>query len=395
MDFLNLYNKVIKSKQEPLLLTPGPVMLSPFIQKSLSQPMQHHRSANFKKTLTQVSSQLKELFQTKEDVLILTSTGTGAMEAALLNTLSSQDEILCVCAGKFGERWKEIALSYNLKATVIEVPWGQAVLVKEIKKHLESNKNIKAVLMTACETSTATEQPIKQSAELLKNYPETLLIVDAITGLGAMELKMDEWGIDVLIAGSQKTFWLPAGLAFICLSQKAWGRNSKSKLPKYYFDLKKEKTAQQKGQTAFSSSVNLIQALSSSLNFIQKKGFQNIILRTETLKLACHLFAESLDIELFSSRPANAVTALKISSATVIKKNLEEKHGVFVAGGQGLLKNKILRIGHLGPLKNKDFMRALKALAFELEKTDPLLFTKNKIKHALKKSQKLLFSRPS
>ena len=395
MGFLKFYNKIINSNPAPLLLTPGPVILSPLIQKSLSQPMQHHRSSDFKKTLKQVSDQLKEVFQTKEDVLILTCTGTGAMESALLNTLSPQEEVLCVSAGKFGERWKDMALAFNLKLRLIEVPWGEAVSIQEIEKHLKANKNIKALLMTACETSTATEQPIKQTADLLKNKSEILFIVDAITGLGSMEIKMDEWGIDVLIAGSQKTFWLPAGLAFICLSQKAWGKNKQSQLPKYYFDLKKEREAQQKGQTAFSSSVHLIQALSSSLKLFQKIGFQNVISKTARLKSACHSFAETLGIELFSSQPANAVTALKISSADSLKKNLEEKHHVFIGGGQGALKNKILRIGHLGPLKNKDFIRGLKALAFELEKRDPSFFTKDKIKSAIKTAQNILLASPS
>ena len=369
------------------------MILSPPIRKSLSQVMWHHRSSVFKESLKQVSSQLKEIFQTKQEVLILTSTGTGAMEASLSNTLSPLEEVLCICGGKFGERWKEIALAFNLKTTVIEVPWGQAVSIEKIKKHLEQNKNFSALLITACETSTATHQPIKETAELLKNYPKVLFIVDAITGLGAMELKMDAWGIDVLIAGSQKSFWLPTGLSFICLSQKAWEKNLNSQLPKYYFNLNTERKAQQKGQTAFSSPVSLIRALSSSLKLIHKKGgLKKLILRAETLKSACHVFCKSLDLELFSSCPANAVTALKISSAEIIKKNLEKKHHVFVAGGQGRLKNKILRIGHLGPLSNKDFMRGLQALAFELRKQDPSHFTKEKTAWALKKAQNILKS---
>ena len=390
MSFFKFYNKILRSKPAPLLLTPGPVVLSPPIQKSLSQAMWHHRSDSFKKTLKEISSQLKEIFQTKEEVLILTSTGTGAMEASLSNTLSPLEEVLCVCAGKFGERWKEIALAFKLKATVIEVPWGQAVSVEEIKNHLEQNKNFSAILITACETSTATQQPLKEIAELLKNYPELLFIVDAITGLGAMELKTDEWGIDVMIAGSQKTFWLPAGLAFISLSQKAWEKSLDSKLPKYYFDLNKERTAQRKGQTAFSSSVSLIRALSVSLKLIQKTGLKNLILRTEKLKSACHAFCKALDLELFSTQPANALTAIKISSADAIKKSMEENHQVFTAGGQGALKNKILRIGHLGPLSRKDFIRGLKALAFELNKREPSVFTKEKIRSALKKAQYIL-----
>ncbi|MCZ0931699.1 MAG: alanine--glyoxylate aminotransferase family protein [Oligoflexia bacterium] len=392
MSFFKFYNKIFKLKPVPLLLTPGPVVLSPLVQKSLSQAIWHHRSSLFKNTLKQVSSKLKEIFQTKEDVLILTSTGTGAMEASLSNTLSPQEEVLCVCAGKFGERWRDIALAFNLKVTVLEVPWGQAVSIQDIKKHLEQNKKLSALLITACETSTATQQPIKEIAKLLKNYPELIFIVDAITGLGAMELKMDEWGIDVMIAGSQKTFWLPAGLAFICLSQKAWRKSLSSQLPRYYFDLNREKKAQREGQTAFSSSVSLIRALSVSLKLIQKTGLKNLILRTEKLKSACHAFCKTLDLELFSSQPANALTAIKVPSAEAIKKSMEENHQVFTAGGQGALKNKILRIGHLGPLSNKDFMRGLKALAIELKKREPSVFTEAKTKSALKKAQEALQS---
>ena len=383
-------NKNFPSKKEPLLLTPGPVILSPQIQKSLSQAMWHHRSFLFKKTLKQVSKDLKDIFQTKEDVLILSSTGTGAMEASLSNCFSPQDEVLCVCAGKFGERWRDMALAFQLKVNVIEAPWGQAVSVEEIKSCLEQNKKIKGLLISACETSTATQHPIKEISELLKNYPETLLVVDAITGLGAMELKMDAWGIDIMIAGSQKTFWIPAGLAFICFSKKAWKKSLSSKLPKYYFDLTREKTAQKEGQTAFSSSVSLIRALSVSLKLIQKRGVVSTISRCKSFKKACHLFCKALDLKLFSSQPANALTAIEIPFAINLKKKLEESHQVFVAGGQGRLKNKILRIGHLGPLSSKDFMRALKALAFELKKKEPSVFTDKKVSLALKKAQSAL-----
>ena len=392
MGFLKSQNTPYSSSR-PLLLTPGPVILSLPIQKSLSQAMWHHRSALFKKTLSHVSFALKDVFQTKEEVLILNSTGTGAMEASLSNTLSPQEEVLCVCAGKFGERWRDIAQAFNLKARIIEIPWGQAVSAQNIKECLDQNKNIQAVLISACETSTATQHPIKEIAELLKNYPQTLFIVDAITGLGAMELKMDEWGIDVMIAGSQKSFWLPAGLAFISLSQKAWEKSLSSKLPKYYFDLNREKSAQKKGQTAFSSSVSLIRALSVSLEQIQKKGLKNLINQSKKLKKSCHAFCKVMDLKLFSSQPANALTAIEISSAQTLKKKLEEKHHVFVAGGQGKLKGKILRIGHLGPLSNEDFMKGLKALALELKSLEPTSFTEKKVSEALNQA-KIILEKP-
>ena len=386
-----LLNKIPFFKNKtPLLLTPGPVMLNPSVQKSLSQNMWHHRSQEFKQILNQVRFDLKEIFQTREDVLILNSTGTGAMEALISNTLSPGDEILCVCAGKFGERWRDIAKTFGIKVSALDVPWGQAVALSDIQKKLDENQMIKAVLVTACETSTATEQPIKQIAELLKNYSNTCLFVDGMTGLGAMELKMDEWGLSALIAGSQKSFMLPTGLAFVCLSQEAWKLVDHSSCPKYYFDLKKEREAQAGGQTAFSSSVTLIRALKESLDLIKQQGLKASILRCQTLKKAVLAFCESLNLPIYSSHPANSVTAIFISQAERIKNCLEKNSGIVFAGGQGELKNKILRIGHLGPLSGKDMMRALKALAWEIKKTHPQLFNDKQIGEALKKAKRVL-----
>ena len=388
----NLHKNKFK-EEGPLLLTPGPVLLSPFITATLSKPMWHHRSSEFKKTLTQVCSHLKEIFQTEEPVLILTSTGTGAMEAALSNTLSPKEEVLCVCAGKFGERWKEIAQAFGINVHSINVPLGEAVSPEDIANELEKNKSIRALLISACETSTATQQPIKKISKVLKNYPQVLFIVDGITGVGAMDLPMDEWGIDVLIAGSQKSFMLPTGLAFIALSKKAWQARENSSCPKYYFDLKKEKLAQTQGQTAFSSSVTLIRALKESLNFIKKQGLESCILKCQTLKNSTHIFCESLDLSLYSSKPANSVTAIKMPeniSAKEIRNNLQEKHNIVVAGGQDSLKNKLLRIGHLGPISPLDHLRSLKALALELQKKDPESFSDKKVSRALKKAKEIL-----
>ena len=355
--------------------------------------MWHHRSFKFEKTLKDLGLSLKKIFQTKEAVLILNSTGTGAMEAALSNTLSPRDEVLCVCAGKFGERWRDIAQSFGIKVHSINVPLGKAVSVETVKIELEKNKQIRAFLLTACETSTATDQPIKDISTILKKHPQVLFLVDGITGLGAMDLPMDEWGIDVLIAGSQKSFMLPTGLSFIALSEKAWTANQSSSCSKYYFDLHKEKQAQDQGQTAFSSSVTLIRALKESLHFIEKQGLKSCVLRCQALKKSTHIFCESLGLSLYSSKPANSVTAITIPenlSAKSIKKSLEEKHRIVIAGGQGNLKDKILRIGHLGPISNRDQLRALRALALELQKKDPFFFSHKKTKDALSRVKNFL-----
>ena len=381
--------KKFKTK-DPLLLTPGPVLLSPQVKRALSQPMWHHRSSEFKKTLNQISSDLKTIFQTKEPVVILNSTGTGAMEAAISNTLSPKEEVLCVCAGKFGERWKEIAQAFGIRVHSINAPLGQTISPEQIERVLKKNRRIKALLISSCETSTATEHPIKEISHILKKYPHVLFIVDGITGVGAMKLPMDRWRIDVLVAGSQKSFMIPAGLSFIALSKKAWSAREISTCPRYYFDLKKEREAQDKRQTAFSSSVTLIRALKESLSFIKKQGLSASISKCQTLKKSTHVFCEQMGLTLFSSRPANSVTAIQIPkalSAGQIKKSLEQK-GLILAGGQGLLKDKILRIGHIGPIQPSDHLMALRALALELKKKAPRDFDDKKIKTALKSATK-------
>ncbi|MGI9549459.1 MAG: pyridoxal-phosphate-dependent aminotransferase family protein [Bdellovibrionales bacterium] len=377
------------------LLTPGPVPLTSSIKNILSKQPEYHRGLKFQHLFKEVKKNLKTFFQTKESVIILTSTGTGAMESALTNTLSPQDRVLCVCGGKFGERWKEISESYGLEVTSIDVVWGEAVDPKKIKEHLQKDSNIKAVLISACETSTATSHPIKEISDLLKNYPQTLFIVDAITALGAMPLPMDLWNLDVLIGGSQKSFLLPTGLSFIALSQKAWNFQKQSRFPKYYFDLKREKEDQDKGHSSFSINVSFIQALEESLNFLlnQRGGLEKNIKRCEQLTKATHLFCKELGLELFSKNPSTSVTALTIPapiSAEAIKKSLEEKANIIVAGGQGPLKNKIIRIGHLGFIENKNLLNGLKSLAQNLHQADSKQFPKNKIKTSLKLAKKEL-----
>ena len=375
------------SKEHPLLLTPGPVLLHPHIQKSLSLPMIHHRDSSFKSILLDLSQQLKAFFQTEQDVLILTATGTGAMEAAFVNTLSAGEEVICIGGGKFGERWRDMAEKFSLKVHFISLDWGQAVEPSKVEETLAKHPKTKALVLTACETSTATSHPIKEISTLLKKHTQILFMVDAITGLGTMPLPMDEWGIDVLVAGSQKTFWLPTGLSFISLSKKAWERSLQSKLPKYYFDLNREKKAQAQGQTAFSSPVTLIRALHSSIKILNGIGLKNLILHCESLKNSLIEFCSPLNLKIYSAHPANSVTAILINQAHEVKKNLEKKHHIIVGGGQEQLKNKILRIGHLGPINKETFLFALKSLAQEIKKTEPHLFKEKQIQKALQKAQ--------
>ena len=378
-------------QKEPLLLTPGPTILSLKVRKSLSLPMEHHRSPRFDKSLKNVLLTLKTLFQTSEPVLILSSSGTGAMEAAVSNLISPGEEVITVVAGKFGERWMEIAGSFGAKVHSIKVSWGKTPSLKKIEETLKKHPKAKAFFISAVETSTATKMPILEISKVLKKYPDILFIVDGITGLGAMPLPQEKLGIDVLMAASQKTFQIPTGLSFISLSKKAWEAVDTCKTKKYYFDLKKEKKAQEKGQTRFSSSVSLIFALEESLKSFGK-DFTSSIKRCQKFQKASLAFLKEMKLPLCSSSPAPSVTAFFIKDAGVIKKELEKK-GVIIAGGQGDWKGEVLRIGHLGLLKEEDFLKALKLLAHLIQiakilKKDP----EKSLKKALDRAKKALKS---
>ena len=381
-----------KTETDHILLTPGPVPFSSKVQDILSQPSLHHRDDNFKKIFKTMQFQLQYVFQTKNQVLVLNSSGTGAMEASITNTLSPGDEVICVCAGKFGERWREIARSYGLKIHSIDLNWGEAVSREKIENSLKTYPQAQALFITACETSTGTEHPIKEISSLFEGG-STLLIVDAITGVGSMDLKMDEMNIDVLVCGSQKSLGLPTGLSFISLSDRAWKKNASSLLPKYYFDLKKESISQKKHESAFSTNVPLVRALSYNLDLIQKRGMESFIDRTKTLAHTCQVFAHEMGLNLFSQKPSAAVTALlmkKDISAIQIKKSLLENHNVTIATGQNMFKDKMIRIGHLGSISNENFLKGLLALGKELCKIQPETSSSQQVKTSFEKAKKQL-----
>jgi len=239
------------------LMTPGPTPVAPETQLAMAQPVLHHRSPQFMEVLARVREDLKYLFQTEQEVLMFAATGTGAMEGAVANTLSPGDTALVVDGGKFGERWAEICQTYGITVDRLQVEWGRAVKPEEVEQRLKNNPAIKAVLVQANETSTAVQHPVKELAAITAARPGTILVVDAISALGGYPLPMDEWGLDVVVAGSQKALMLPPGLAFVALSPKAWEFVQTSTCPKYYFDFAKQLKSQQKNQTAYTSAVTL------------------------------------------------------------------------------------------------------------------------------------------
>lgn len=343
--------------------------LPPEVLAALAQPVRHHRTPEFVAVLKRVQQGLKWFFATKQPVLLLTSTGSGAMEAALVNVLSPGDEILCIVTGKFGERWAEMAARFGIKTHRIDVPWGSAPDLEQIRTKIKSIPNLKAVLTQAVETSTATVNPIREIAQITTESSSALMLVDAITGLGAMDLPMDAWGLDVVIGGSQKALMLPTGLSFIALSERAWEANAAAKCPRYYFDLSQEKKAQAKGQTYFSSANSHIVALDVVLSLFQEKGLQWLKNRCAILAEATRAGADALGLSVFSRSPAPSVTAIDVPenlNGTALRDHLEGRYNVTVMGGQDQLQGKILRIGHLGYITDNDAIAGIKLLGQSL-----------------------------
>src|SRR4030042_5746960 len=354
------------------LLAPGPVPVPPKVLAAMSEPIIHHRAPAFVKVLEEVRGGLKFLFQTKNEVLILASSGTGAMEGAVTNTLCKGDTSLVVRAGKFGERWAEICEAYGVKPICIDVPWGQAVDPKLIAQELEKNPFIRAVFTQASETSTGVMHPIREIAEIVKKYDNTLLVVDAISGIGVFDLPVDKWGLDVVVSGSQKAFMLPPGLAFVTLSDKALSFVEKSDIPKYYFNFKKElKKLVKDNETNFTPAVSLIMGLREALNMIKEDGLEKVFKRHARLADATRAAAKALGLELYApDSPSNAVTAIKAPAGIdgqKIVKILRDKHNITIAGGQSEAKGKIFRIAHMGYLDAYDIIMVVSALEMTLK----------------------------
>lgn len=347
------------------LLTPGPTPLPPQVREAMAKPIIHHRTPQFQAILKETAEGLKYVFQTQGDVFIISASGTGAMEAAVVNLLSPQDTALIVQGGKFGERWTEICKSYGINTEIIDVEWGKAVSPSEIEKRLKDNPQIKAVFTTLCETSTAVTNDIEAVGKVVKGT-DAALVVDAISGLGAVDIKTDDWSVDMCVCGSQKGLMLPPGLAFISVSEKAWRKVKESKCPKYYLDLKVAKKAWEKTDTPFTSAVSLIVALNEALKMIKQDGLENIFARHRKMAEATRAAIKALGLELFAPTAASdAVTAAKVPAGLdgeKMVKTMRDTYGVTIAGGQAELKGKVFRIAHMGYIEEFDIIVAISCL---------------------------------
>lgn len=353
------------------LLAPGPTPVPPEVLLSMAMPIIHHRSPDFLPILDSAKKGLQWIYQTKNDVLILCSTGTGGMVAAVNNFFSSGEKVLVINGGKFGERWVKIAQSYGLDVVEIPVEWGYSVDVNRVEEELKKHPDIKGVFVQASETSTGAYHDIESIGKIVRNYEDTIFVVDAISALVAHDIKTDDWSIDIMVSGSQKGFMLPPGLAFISVSEKAWKRNEKAKLPRFYFNLKKEREALAKNQTNFTSAVSLIIGLNEAIKLMQKEGLENIFRRHKTLAYTTREAIKEIGLNLFPKGiPSNAVTAIEAPEGIdgqLIYKTLREKHGVTAAGGQDKLRGKIFRIAHLGYADKFDVLIAIAALEMTLK----------------------------
>jgi aspartate aminotransferase-like enzyme len=349
------------------LFAPGPTPVAEETLLAMAQPIVHHRTESFEKVVAEVREGLKWLFQTKNEVLVLASSGTGAMEGAIVNTLSKGDKVIVVDGGKFGERWWKICKAYGVEPEIINVPWGSAVDPKEIKSRLDKG-GYKAVFVQASESSTGTYHPIHEIAALTKDK-DSLCVVDAISALGAVDLPMDKWGIDILITGSQKALGLPPGLAMVALSDKAWSFTEKSSLPKFYFDFKREKKNIEINTTAFTPAISLIIGLAAVLKKLRKEGLENLFARHARLAEATRQGMKALGLKLYSKSPVNSLTAVCTPEgidAQKVFKILQTKHNMTIAGGQDAAKGKIFRIAHLGEFDDLDMVTVIAAVELAL-----------------------------
>jgi aspartate aminotransferase-like enzyme len=347
------------------LLTPGPTPLYPPALHAMMASDMHHRTEDFRKAYRACLSDLKEVMGTSNDVLMFACSGTGAMDATVSNLFSKGDKVIVCVAGKFGERWAEIAKAYGLDATVLTVPYGQAVSAQQVEAALAEQPATKGVFVQASETSTGAAHDVQGMARAVAKTG-AILVVDAITGLGTMPLDIDGWGLDVVIGGSQKAFMIPPGLAFLSISPKAWKLGETSNLPHYYFNLKKEKKSGDAGESSWTPATSLILALAEALKYVKQIGMADLVKNAQMLAEATRAAAGKLGLELFAAAsPGSSVTSIKAPAgmdSSLIVKEFRSRFGSIIANGQGSMKGQIFRIAHLGYFDFPDLFAMIASL---------------------------------
>jgi serine---pyruvate transaminase len=353
-----------RTSTRPRLFTPGPVEIPARILNALAQIPPHHRTDVFRAVYKRVSEDLRWVHQTEGEVLMLAASGSGAMEACVVNLMAPGQKALCIVGGKFGERWASICKAYGVPYESIDVAWGEAVSVDEVAKRLDADPSIRAVFGTHSETSTATLHDAKGLAQVTRAR-KRLLVLDAITSLGVHPLPQDEWGVDVVVTGSQKGLMSPPGLATVSLAPWALAEIEGERLPRFYWDLRKARKNLPAGESAYTPAVSLIYAVGEALAMMKEEGLAEVHARHRRLGAAVRAGGQAIGWTLFSKSPADSVTALEppagVDASAAIKR-LREIHGITVAGGQDHTKGKMLRIGHMGAYDLSDVYVVLAAL---------------------------------
>lgn len=365
-----------------MLMIPGPTPVPEQALLALAKHPMGHRSGDFAKIMAEVTENLKWLHQTQNDVLILTASGTGAMEAGIINFLSPGDQVLVGSNGKFGERWGEVAQAYGLKVELITAEWGQALDPEQFRAKLEADteKQIKAVILTHSETSTGVLNDLETINGYVKAHGEALIMVDTVTSLGAVNVPVDAWGLDVVASGSQKGYMIPPGLGFVAVSPKAWEAYKTAKLPRYYLDLGKYRKDAAKNSTPFTPPVNLFFALQATLRMMRAEGLENIFSRHLRLMNMTRAAIKALGLPLLNPDDAAspAITPVMPApplEAEQIRSVMKKQFDIALAGGQDHLKGKIFRIGHLGFVSDRDVITAIAALESSLHQLGYSNFT--------------------
>ena len=354
------------------LFTPGPTPILPAAQTAMASFAMHHRTADFRALYSRVLADMKHFIGTQNDVLVLASSGTGVMEGSVSNLTSPGDKVLVLTAGKFGERWHDLAKAFGCIVDVLSVPYGQTFSLDDVRQKI--TPGIRVVYMQSTESSTGARHDVKGIAQLVRETDaDTLLVVDAITGLGTTHFDVDGWGIDVIIGGSQKALMIPPGLAYCAVSERAWKRMETAKSPRYYFDFRRERKAAAKGESAYTPATSLFAALGAALDFIRQMGDGDLVAGRKALidnaELAAEMTragAQALGLKLFApSAPAAALTAIQPPSgvdSSAIVKQFRESFAAVVANGQGEMKGQLFRIAHLGYYDYLDTVGILAAL---------------------------------
>ena len=347
------------------LMAPGPTPVPSEVLLAMARPIIHHRAAEYEVLFREVREGLKRLVQTREDVLTPACTGTGAMEAAVTNTLSAGDQVIVVNAGAFAQRWLAICKAYGLRAVELEAPHGETVAPERIALAMRENPGVKAVLVQHSESSTGVLHDVRAYAEVTRGS-EAILIVDAVSSLGIADLPMDAWEIDVVVSASQKGLMLPPGLGLVALSEKAWAAAKRATLPRYYLDLGEEQKYTQRNEARFTPAVSIMVGLREVLRMIETEGLANVVRRHDRLSRATRAGAEALGLTLFPKTTASpALTAVQVPAgldADRVVERFATSHNITIDGGRGPTKGKIFRIGHMGYVDDFDVTTALAAL---------------------------------